>query len=84
MTSGRFVVVGQRTIKRILARCEIDRDVIAALAGFGSSKPAVVLRPIFVQELERFGTGLFALGFPDPKDRRDDLFSPRITFPCSG
>ena len=76
----RDIVVGQRAIKWILPRDEVDRDVVMPARRIGVIEAAVVARPVRVPRAlvirHRIVRGRL---FADPENGRDDVRLPRIT-----
>src|SRR5437868_12135982 len=81
MAIRRLVVVGQRTIKRILSRGEVRGNVTRAVSPIRIVESTVTASPILVPGTRTIrhrivSTRLLA----DPKNRCHDFLFPRITF----
>ena len=75
----RHIVIGQRAVKRVLPRNEIDRDVVVPPRRIGVVVAAVISRPIRIPRAlvirHRIIRGRH---FADPENGRDDVGLPRI------
>ena len=79
-TATFHVVIRESDIKRILARHEIDRDIISARDGVRVVIAAVAVVPIAVPGASIIGDGIVAAGpFTDPEDCRDNPEFPWVT-----
>src|SRR4026208_1685853 len=76
----RDIIIGQRTVKRVLLRNKSYRDVIASCTGIRSIGSTVILCPIKVPGTFVVWNRIIATGlFTNPKYRGDDIALPRIT-----
>ena len=81
MTGGCLIVVGQRAVKRILARGEFDRNVILAPRRVRIVEATVTSRPIFIPGTRAIRYRIVCgRCFTNPKNRGHNIALPRITF----
>src|SRR5207244_7101400 len=83
MTIGGLVVVWEGTVKRVLSRRELYRNVIAPMRGIWIVKSAVTSAPIFVPRAPAVRHRIVSARLlADPKDRCHNISLPRISLSC--